>query len=180
MLIAKEKRKDNIAEYILYMWQVEDSIRACQFNIDLIDKYLISQFSEPEKIKAEFRDWYADIILMMHEENIKESGHMKMLKLLVNDMNILHRRLINDLKDAKYLEQYYWTLPNLRDFGEKLGEKLENEVEICLSALYALLLLRLQKREVSGETLEAMHTFSNLMALLSKWYKDIEEGRIEA
>jgi len=176
MLIAKEKRKDNIAEYVLYMWQVEDSVRACQFNIDLIDKYLISQFSEPEKIKAEFRDWYANIILTMHEEKIKESGHMKMLRLLVEDMNKLHLKLINVQKDPKYLEQYYWTVPNLRDFGEKLGPNVENEVEICLSALYALLLLRLQKREVSDETIEAMHTFSNLMALLSNWYKKIELG----
>jgi Domain of unknown function (DUF4924) len=176
MLIAKEKRKDNIAEYILYMWQVEDSLRACQFKIDLIDKYLISQFSEPEKIKAEFRDWYANIILMMHEENIKESGHMRMLKTIVNDMNKLHLKLINVKKDPKYLEQYYWTVPNLRDFGEKLGHDIDNEVEICLSALYALLLLRLQKREVSDETIEAMHTFSNLMALLSNWYKKIELG----
>ncbi|MFR1241726.1 MAG: DUF4924 family protein, partial [Butyricimonas faecihominis] len=24
MLIAREKRKSNVAEYILYMWQVED------------------------------------------------------------------------------------------------------------------------------------------------------------
>jgi Domain of unknown function (DUF4924) len=176
MLIAKEKRKDNIAEYILYMWQVEDSVRACQFNIDLIDKYLISQFSEPEKVKAEFRDWYADIILMMYEENIKESGHMKILKLLVEDMNKLHLKLINVIKDPKYLEQYYWTVQNLRDFGEKLGHNIDNEVEICLSALYALLLLRLQKREVSDETIEAMHTFSNLMALLSNWYKKIELG----
>jgi hypothetical protein len=179
MLISREKRKENIAEYILYMWQVEDSVRACQFNIDLIDKYIISKFSEPERVKAEFRDWYADIILMMHEENIKEAGHMKMLNALVADLNSLHFKLINDIKDSKYLEQYYWTVPNLRDFGEKLGSNLVNEVEICLSALYALLLLRLQKKAVSRETLEAMQTFSNLVALLSHWYKDIEMGIVE-
>ena len=27
MLIAREKRKSNVAEYILYMWQVEDLLR---------------------------------------------------------------------------------------------------------------------------------------------------------
>jgi hypothetical protein len=179
MLIAREKRKENIAEYILYMWQVEDSVRACQFNIDLIEKYVISLFSEPEKVKAEFRDWYADIILMMYEEDIKKAGHMKLLNTLVDDLNNLHLKLINDKKDPKYLEQYYLAVPNLRDFGKKLGPNVENEVEICLSALYALLLLRLQKKEVSRETLEAMHTFSNLMALLSNWYKKIELGEAE-
>ena len=27
MIIAQQKRKENIAEYLLYMWQVEDMIR---------------------------------------------------------------------------------------------------------------------------------------------------------
>ena len=35
MNIASEKRKSNIAEYILYMWQVEDSIRA--YNLDIAE-----------------------------------------------------------------------------------------------------------------------------------------------
>jgi protein-tyrosine-phosphatase len=179
MLIAREKRKENIAEYILYMWQVEDSVRACQFNIDLIDKYVISLFKETEKVKAEFRDWYADIILMMYEEGIKEVGHMKLVKKLVDDLKNLHQKLINDKKDPKYVGQYNLTVQNLRDFGKKLGSNVGNEVEICLSALYALLLLRLQKKEVSRETLEAMHTFSNLMALLSNWYKKIELGEVK-
>jgi hypothetical protein len=40
------------------------------------------------------------------------------------------------------------------------------------------LLLRLQKREISKETMEAMQTFSNLLAVLAKWYKDLEEGGV--
>ena len=28
MIIAQKKRKENIAEYLLYMWQIEDLIRA--------------------------------------------------------------------------------------------------------------------------------------------------------
>jgi hypothetical protein len=179
MLIARQKRKENIAEYILYMWQIEDSVRACKFNIDIIDQYIISQFSEPERVKTEFRDWYANIILMMHEEKIKESGHLKILNGLVLDLDNLHKKLINDIKDPKYLEQYYWAVPNIIEFGKKLGSDKSNEVEICLSALYALLLLRLQKKSISDETLEAMHTFSNLMALLSEWYKNTETGKVE-
>lgn len=29
MITASQKRKENIAEYLLYMWQIEDLIRAC-------------------------------------------------------------------------------------------------------------------------------------------------------
>ena len=31
MYIAQSKRKENIAEYILYLWQLEDLLRALQF-----------------------------------------------------------------------------------------------------------------------------------------------------
>ena len=77
MLIAQEKRKTNIAEYILYMWQVEDLIRAHQFNIDLIEHNLISQYAQPAKIKNDIRDWYANLMLMMYREGIREKGHLR-------------------------------------------------------------------------------------------------------
>jgi hypothetical protein len=177
MLIAKEKRKENIAEYILYMWQVEDTIRACNFDFELIDQKIISQFSESAKVKEEIKEWYADIILMMHEEGIKEQGHLKMVDSLVDELYDLHLRLINEIKDPKYLEQYYWAAPNILDFEKRLKGKTKNEIETFFNALYALLLLRLQKKDVSRETLEAMQTFSNVLALLSIWFKKKESKK---
>ena len=34
MIIASQKKKENIAEYLLYMWQIEDIIRAYGLDID--------------------------------------------------------------------------------------------------------------------------------------------------
>jgi hypothetical protein len=174
MLIAKEKRKENIAEYILYMWQVEDTIRACNFDIELLDTRIISQFSASARVKEDIKEWYVDIILMMHEEGLKESGHLKMLNSLIDELNDLHLKLIHEKKDPKYLEQYYWAVPNIRDFEIRLKGITRNEVETLLNAMYALLLLRLQKKDVSHETLEAMQTFSNILSLLSSWFKKNE------
>lgn len=179
MLIAQQKRKDNIAEYVLYMWQVEDTIRACKFDMDLIERRVISQFTGNEVKKQEVYNWYTNIIVMMHEQGIKESGHLSSLNLLVDELNQLHRKLLNKKHDPKYLEQYYWAVPNIRDFEKRLGRKPVNEVDTCLTAIYALLLLRLQKKDISKETIEAMQTFSNLLAVLAKWYKEIEEGKVK-
>ena len=44
MIIAQQKRKENIAEYLLYMWQVEDLLRACDLDDDRIDQLLVSRF----------------------------------------------------------------------------------------------------------------------------------------
>jgi len=172
MLIAQEKRRTNIAEYVLYMWQVEDVIRAYHFDIELIDKNIISQFDKPDHIKKEIKNWYANLILMMHEEYIKEKGHLKFIKDITNDLNDLHIELLTKKKDAKYTELYRYAESNIRDFKNKLQDPALNEIEICLSGLYALLLLRLQKRRIHSETTQAMMTFSYLLAMLSKRYKE--------
>ena len=44
MIIAKRKRKENIAEYLLYMWQIEDIIRANNLDIESIRKNVIDRF----------------------------------------------------------------------------------------------------------------------------------------
>ena len=43
MLIAQQKRKENIVEYILYMWNVEDLIRANGLDMKKIDDAVISK-----------------------------------------------------------------------------------------------------------------------------------------
>ena len=42
MDIAKSKRRENIAEYILYLWQLEDLLRALQFSPEAIFSTLIA------------------------------------------------------------------------------------------------------------------------------------------
>ena len=44
MFIANELRKTNIAEYLLYMWQIEDTIRAFDCSISRIRREYIDRF----------------------------------------------------------------------------------------------------------------------------------------
>ena len=48
MFISQQLKEKNIAEYLLYMWQVEDLIRANQYDIEEIKSRIIvpSQLSE--------------------------------------------------------------------------------------------------------------------------------------
>ena len=179
MLISREKRKTNIAEYILYMWQVEDLIRAHQFNIDLIEKNLISQYSQPEKVKNEVRDWFANLMLMMYREGVLEKGHLSMLTSLVAELTDLHIRLLNRDDETEYREAYRKAAANLEEFRKKSVSPTDGDVEVCLKALYALLLLRLKKKAVSRETEIAMASFSRVLALLSRIYLEVERGERE-
>ena len=58
MIIASKKRKENMAEYILYMWQVEDMIRANDCDIDRISANIISRFNLDEAQRREMTQWY--------------------------------------------------------------------------------------------------------------------------
>jgi hypothetical protein len=179
MLIAREKRKLNIAEYILYMWQVEDIIRACSFNISLIEKNYISKFKPSPRVSDEIKNWYANLILMMHEEGLREKGHLSFLHTLVKDMNDLHLRLLNSRQEVRYQNIYTLAVVNLREFKSKLPAANISDVEACLNALYGLLLLRLKKKTVNKGTEEAMSTFSLMLAYLSDKFRKMEEGVLE-
>jgi hypothetical protein len=179
MLIAQEKRKSNIAEYVLYMWQVEDLIRAYHFDMDLIEEYIISRFKQPEKVRKEIRNWYANIIVMMHEEGIHDKGHLSFVKEIVSQMNDLHLKLLYQNNDGKYLSLFHLARINIHDFKSKLPDSNTNDIETCFDGLYGLLLLRLKGMEINRETETAMETFSSLLAMLALRFKQIEEGELE-
>ena len=179
MLIAQEKRKNNIAEYILYMWQIEDIIRASKFDANTIRSSIIDQYNQPPDIKHEISEWYIGLIEMMKNEHIEKKGHLQFVKAKIADLEDLHNRLLAKSDETQYQEQYHWTKPNIEAFRKKAGVDKMSEIELCLTGLYAILLMRMQKREISSETNEAIITFSRLLALISQKYKLLEEGKLE-
>jgi hypothetical protein len=179
MLISQEKRKTNIAEYILYMWQVEELIRAHNFSIDLIESNLISQYSQPAKVKNDIRDWFVNLMLMMYREGVQERGHLSFLNTLVSDMNDLHIRLLNDVNETNYQEIYRRATANINEFREKMANPEYTDIQTCLNALYGLLILRLKRQPISKDTKVAMATFSKLLALLSHIFLQAERGERE-
>jgi flagellin-specific chaperone FliS len=179
MLIAQEKRKTNIAEYILYMWQVEDLIRAHDFSIDLIESNLISQYSQPSKVKNDIRDWFANLMLMMYREGIRVKGHLSFLNTLVTDMNDMHIRLLKNENERTYRETYQRAASNINEFRKKMANNETTDIETCLNALYGMLILRLKKQSISKDTEIAMATFSRLLAQLSHKFLQAERGERE-
>ena len=68
MFIAQDLRKSNIAEYLLYMWQVENIIRAFDCSLSRIRKEYIERFEYDEEQQEELTDWYGNLIRMMNQE----------------------------------------------------------------------------------------------------------------
>jgi hypothetical protein len=179
MIIAKEKRITNIAEFILYMWQVEDMIRASGFDMDEIERTIISKYHQPTEILYEIRDWYANLILSMKQENLEKKGHLAFLNNLVDELTDLHIRLLNHPDEQEYRLLYYQARPNIETLINKSNSPVRSEIEACLTGLYGFLLMRLQQKEIYAETTAAISTFSSLLAFLSKWFLEIEKGERE-
>ena len=176
MFIAQELRKKSIAEYLLYMWQMEDLIRAYGCSLARIRREYIDRFDYTDEQKDEETDWFGNLIRMMTEEGRRQEGHLQINKIIVKDLADLHNRLMLSGKFPFYNAEYYKVLPFIVELRNK-GDKEVNEIENCLDALYGVMLLRLQQKPVSDETESAIREITTFIGMLSDYYiKDRTEG----
>jgi flagellin-specific chaperone FliS len=170
MLIAREKYKTNIVEYILYMFNIEDVVRAHTLDITLLEKNVISKYNLPENQTREIRQWYSDLIAQMIKDDIQESGHLSSIKELIFKLNDLHIEMLNSLDQERYIELYHWASDYIKELKSKMNHPEMTEIEVCLNGLYAFMLMRMKGLEITTETSEAMGIFTQMMRFLSKNY----------
>ena len=179
MYIASEKRKSNIAEYLLYMWQIEDMIRANGLDIDRIKTNVIDRYvSLTDAQRKELTEWYESLIDMMRCEGVEKSGHLQINKNILGQLVALHQALLADPKFADYSAEFYHTLAYIVELRSKSGEAKAGEIETCFNALYGMLLMRLQQKELTPQTLDAIKQISRFIAFLAHDFKLDEEEQL--
>ena len=179
MYIASEKRKSNIAEYLLYMWQIEDMIRANGLDIDRIKTNVIDRYvSLTDAQRKELTEWYESLIDMMRCEGVEKSGHLQINKNILGQLVALHQALLADPKFADYSAEFYRTLPYIVELRSKSGEAKAGEIETCFNALYGMLLMRLQQKELTPQTLDAIKQISRFIAFLAHDFKLDEQQQL--
>ena len=146
-----KSKKENIAEYILYLWQMEDYLRAFP-------------------IQANATTELHDINEMMHREGIIESGHLQLAQNALSELEELHTRLLQE--DAIYRAAIIRLTPSLNLLKAKTDRPTMSDIEACLLLLYQIMLLRLQKREITPQTTSVQQQATQLLQLLSKTYDD--------
>jgi hypothetical protein len=159
MTLAEKKRRQSIAEYVLFMWQMEDLVRAVHFDASRLEDFIKAYIPGPEVFEEE-KLWFAELMQRMRLERIEKRGHLSDLQELVKTYSELHRQ----------------AQPFLVEYAERSDGKSSSEVESALVALYGLLLLRLRKEPVSQETEEAMKAFSAMLARLSYHYRKMKDS----
>lgn len=180
MLIAQAKKKSNIIEYILYLYQIEDIIRSFQLNLGSIEQAIISKYDQPESVKEQIKSWYEVLIAKMQNQRIESKGHLSELHELTTELQHLHQQLLTSYQNEQYIQLYDVAKPALKELLLKAGkENLQNEIDVALHGMYGLLVLRLKQETVGKETEEAMKKVSSFLAHLAHYYKLLQEGELE-
>lgn len=144
-----KSKKENIAEYILYLWQMEDYLRAFPQNADATPE--LHELNE-----------------MMHREGITEHGHLQLAQVALEELEELHASLLNE--DAMYRAAIIRLTPQLNLLKAKTDNPTMSDIEASLILLYQIMMLRLQKREISPETASVQQQVTQVLQFLSKTY----------
>ena len=168
--VAENKKSQNIPEYLIYMYQMEDLIRSYQGNLDEIREYVISHYPISPGEKNEVAGWFSSLIAQMKTEQIMEKGHLGVLHDLVGKLAEIHWSLLKT--NSIYFEIYSKAKPFILDAViQAKDENLGNEIQICLNGIYGLLLCRLLGKKVEDERLKAAEIFGEILSMLNFSYQ---------
>ncbi len=177
MFIAQKKRKESIIEYVLYMWNVEDLIRANGLDIKRIEENVISKYgiTDPAS-RQQLYDWWDNLCEMMRKEHKEEGGHLQILDMLANDMYNFHLYLLTQPDEIPYQNAFQTAWPDLSLLMTKIkdGDKMQH-VLLGLTAIYDYYLLKLQGKTVLADTTNAIVRISHFLSILSQKYLKAEK-----
>ncbi|EON77596.1 hypothetical protein ADIS_1815 [Lunatimonas lonarensis] len=167
--IAHQKYTERIGEYLLYMYQMEDLIRSYHFNLEDIRQYVVSQYPVSEEEKAKTMEWFGDLCSQMIAENIERTGHLAYVQKHVDQLAELHWQLLKT--DREYFALYQDAKPHVVSLVLEAGTADPgHEIQVCVHALYGLLLSRLYGKEVPESILEGSTHFGKVLQYLDKAY----------
>jgi hypothetical protein len=172
MYIANEKYDTNIAEYLLYMYHIEDIIRSSGFDEAVLEQNVVSKYNLPPHQMSEIKHWYHGLMRDMQREGVEKSGHLAILTDLANELNDIHIQMLNTLEEERYKELYQWVKVYIKELKSKMNNPALTEMEVCLNGLYGFMLIRMQGREISEETAQGMSAFSQILRIVSQKFHD--------
>lgn len=174
MNIARKKRRENIAEYVLYLWQLEDLLRALEFSPEKIYTTLVAPNKELDPQAQQFMlDWYLDMVNLLRTEGKSEKGHLEHTEHLIGELEDLHQHLLQAPVGVQYAALYAKLAPEI----SKLGHG--SDIERCFRALYSVILCRLKGVENEQYINDVLELISPVVAKLVQIYHKVERGELD-
>jgi len=175
--IADKKKKENIIEYILYLYRMEDLLRAYQFEMNEVNEYVLGHKNVQEEDKEETRVWLSGMIQAMKHEGIQKKGHLQRTQKLVDRLAKIHWQLLKE--EAEYMAVYRKTQPHLLQLITDSQQEIpEHEIQIFINTLYGILLSKLNGHKIPEEIMNAASSFGDTLSMLNHAYMSGYEPKL--
>lgn len=135
LMKTMKNKKENIAEYVLRLWQLEDCLRAFP---------LLVHATADNRLSADIR-FLTELNDMMHAEGVVQKGHVQLAQNALQELEELHDSILEE--DATYRAAVMHIAPMLNLLKAKTDNPAMSDIEACLILLYQVMLLRLQKKK---------------------------------
>jgi len=175
MDLLANKKRDNAAGYVISMWHLEDLLRANDMDLHRVVEQLVEPMEADPHTKASVATWYAQVMDRMRAEDVVKHGHLAEVEEMVNELEFLHRSLVEVLNDKEYDDLLALAEPAIRDLQALAGEDALGPVETGLTAIYGVMVLRATGKPVSEATAHAERDIRALLDRLSLHYKQMRK-----
>lgn len=175
--IADVKRKENIIEYLLYMWQMEDLLRGVKLDLDALEAQVLSSLADDEGRMRE-KAWFAVMAREMNARGLQTSGHLPETYEVIGELQLLQHTLTTVIRDPKMMKAVQEVTPVLAELRAKGDKVPKSDIEMALTAMYGFLTLKLAGKKISPETQTAVQVIGHYFGLLAAAYRDMKSGKL--
>ena len=171
-------QNENVAEYLLYIFQIEALVRTIDLDITRLENELLAPaFTDPTQLQDQL-SWYRTIVTEMQQRGLQKEGHLDQVDEILLELIYLHNTLLTILNDEKYKGLCEHAHDALQAFKVKSNMASRHDIEVLLHAMFMKLQLKMKKQEISAETEAAFDLFRIQLAYLSKNYQRMKAGEL--
>lgn len=171
-------KESNIAEYLLYIYQIEAMVRSFDLDLALIKNQLLIPGSKSPEELANHVQWYENLMDEFQRRGLQKEGHIEEVEEVLMELVYLHNTLLTIVNDEKYKTLCEQAQPDLIEFKKRSNMSQRQDVEALLHAMFMKLQLKMKQQEISPETEAAFDLFRIQLAYLSRAYSQMKSGAL--
>jgi len=176
MIVSEKKKRENIAEYVIYMWQLEDIVRAHGHDAGSVYRFIMGEAQVDPQLGESILKWYQDICNRVSK--LSKGAHLEEVSETLQELSLLHGMLLTTIMDADYLKIFENARSAIEELKERAGTRAVGDVEACFNGMYGIFLLDIQKKEISKATKDAIIPIRELLKALSQKYTEMKKGEL--
>lgn len=179
MLIANQKKSENIVEYLIYMHNIEDIVRKYGCDQDRILEEYVSKVVPNPSFLPQYEDWYTQLCIELKNAGKTSKGHINEVEEVTLELVYLHQSLIAVSNDEKYIALFEKASDDIEEFRNKSNQPHAHPIDLAIYAMNMKLQLKIRGKEISDASERAFDNIRILLAYLSNEYNKMKRGNWE-